>query len=345
MARSDDDAARALAARPDSGRLLAALRHQQPDRLPHLQLWQPTRKLYEYILEEKPYPISDGETQIEPPVTPKEHVALAQHLGIDAIVCSYDRLLKRDSVRTWSDLDQLGPSSPLTDYLTRLEQYLRVGQGKRVGIVAGFSICLYEAIRAVDVSSGGELSQAQLLVESLTNILLEQQERVIRSVLDRFTEEVTSVVFHSDNAPLEGEFGQSGLVSELTTKWAERSVALVKEYDKPVLMQVDGEVDALLPTMHNLGVDAAYLRGLASDLVANLRDQWRGEMALVDSYPANMLAQGSEQEIGEAIRDHYSELGRGGGYILATAAPKGGNYPEQRFIDLCTAICRYGYYG
>ena len=37
----------------DINRLLTALNHQEPDRLPHIELWVTSQDVYEYILERK----------------------------------------------------------------------------------------------------------------------------------------------------------------------------------------------------------------------------------------------------------------------------------------------------
>ena len=42
-------------------RLLTALNHQEPDRVPHLELWVTSPAVYEYVLERKlPYTIGDA---------------------------------------------------------------------------------------------------------------------------------------------------------------------------------------------------------------------------------------------------------------------------------------------
>ena len=37
----------------DPSRLLRALDHQEPDRLPHIELWVTSQRDYEYVLERK----------------------------------------------------------------------------------------------------------------------------------------------------------------------------------------------------------------------------------------------------------------------------------------------------
>ena len=45
----------------DVSRLLTALNHQEPDRLPHIELWVTSQGVYEYVLERQlSYKIGDA---------------------------------------------------------------------------------------------------------------------------------------------------------------------------------------------------------------------------------------------------------------------------------------------
>ena len=49
--------------RSDVNRLLMALNHREPDRLPHVELWVTSQAVYEYVLERKlDYVIGDAAT-------------------------------------------------------------------------------------------------------------------------------------------------------------------------------------------------------------------------------------------------------------------------------------------
>lgn len=105
----------------DINRLLKTLKHQEADRIPHLELWVTSQEVYEYVLERKlDYNIYDcvkgGQS-----ITPEDDVKFAGKLGQDAILCNFNwrpnnvfklasdgtRHYVDGSVKTMSDLENL----------------------------------------------------------------------------------------------------------------------------------------------------------------------------------------------------------------------------------------------
>ena len=76
--------------RSDVNRLLKALRHQEADRIPHLEFWVTSSTVYEYVLEKKlDYGIVDAARGGQS-ITPEDHVEFAGRLGMDAVVCNFN---------------------------------------------------------------------------------------------------------------------------------------------------------------------------------------------------------------------------------------------------------------
>ena len=74
----------------DINRLLTALNHQEPDRLPHIELWVTSQAVYEHILERKlDYIIGDA-AEGGQSITPEDDVEFAQRLGQDAVLCNFN---------------------------------------------------------------------------------------------------------------------------------------------------------------------------------------------------------------------------------------------------------------
>ena len=63
--------------RSDVNRLLKAMRHQEPDRIPHLEFWVTSQTVFEYVLEkELDYDIVDAALGGQS-ITPEDHVEFA----------------------------------------------------------------------------------------------------------------------------------------------------------------------------------------------------------------------------------------------------------------------------
>ena len=131
----------------DINRLLKALLFQEPDRLPHIELWVTSQAVYEYVLERKlPYAIGDA-AEGGQSITPEDDVEFARRLGRDAVLCNFNwrpnnifekavngtRHYVGGSIKTAADLENLEPPTPLDDQLKHLERYQRVAQSMGVG--------------------------------------------------------------------------------------------------------------------------------------------------------------------------------------------------------------------
>ena len=110
-------------------RLLTALNHQEPDRLPHIELWVTSQAVYEHVLERKlPYVVGDA-AEGGQSITPEDDVEFAQRLGQDAVLCNFNwrpnnvfekaadgtRHYVNGSIKTAADLDDLEPPAPIDD--------------------------------------------------------------------------------------------------------------------------------------------------------------------------------------------------------------------------------------
>lgn len=326
--------------RSDVQRLISVLQHGTPDRPPHLQLWTPTRSLVEHVLRGKPLQSPDVTEGPETLASPEEHVQFAQRLGIDAVVCRYARHLQRNSVRTWADLDHLDPPPSLSDYLACMDRYLTAARGTGVGLVASFSHCLYEAVHAVGLDNGARMPDGtERLLRTLIDILVEQQERVIRAVSDRFAGEVALVMFEDDHLPSAEVANMATLTTDILPVYIDRLVRITKEHDKLVLMQAMGDPDTVLPMLFEIDVDAAYVEQLAAAELAHLKKKWHDKLALVSTFPTHELASCGQEQIQNTIREYCATSGSDGGCIVSTAMP-GAAYPAQCFIALCDAIRR-----
>jgi uroporphyrinogen-III decarboxylase len=81
--------------RSDVNRLLKALDHEEPDRVPHIELWVTSKAVYEHVLERKlEYAIGDaatGEGHIRSP----SHDYLLPETPLENVIALYE------TVRDW----------------------------------------------------------------------------------------------------------------------------------------------------------------------------------------------------------------------------------------------------
>lgn len=344
----------------DIERLLKALRHQEPDRIPHLEFWISSRSVYEYVLErplENQYP---DEKTGDPLIRPEEHVEFAQRLGMDAVACHFvwrpnnvfrqasdgSRHYVDGTVKAWADLENLEPPPPLLDQLNHLERYLRAAQGTGVGVAADFTSFFDSALLAVGMQDAlYRFHDDRAFLEHLMDILLAHQERVVQAVCDRFGDDLAFVLINDDVAHNAGLLIHPDMFGQIFPQRLRRLIAPGKERGKLVVFHSDGKLDRLLPFLHEIGIDAVHpVEPEANDLFA-LKLQWQGKMAFIGNIPTLLLAHATPDIIEQRVRDQCKQAGLGGGYVLGSSTSIMEGIPPRNFVAMTQAVHLYGRYG
>lgn len=323
----------------DVNRLLKTLRHQEADRVPHLEFQVTSKQVYEYVLErELEYDLASA--QIEGHlIAPEDQVDFALCLGMDAVSCNF----------AWrpqnANLDDLEPPPSLADQLSYLERYLRAAQGTRIGVIANFTSFFDNAVLATAVLDSPDLQQASLtMLEPLMDVLLKRQERVMRVVCDRFADDLALVMVNDDIAHHTGLVMPPDLFASVFLHRMKRLVAPAQEHGKLLLMHTGGKLDQVLPILRDLGFNAVHPVEPELNNIFEIKKQWAGQMAILGNVPTALLAQGTTDEIAEQVREYCVHLAPGGGYVLSSAGGITKDIPATNFVAMTRAVHRYGRY-
>jgi uroporphyrinogen-III decarboxylase len=296
--------------------------------------------VYEYLLEhEVVYDATSARLGVLT-VRPEDHVEFALRLGMDAVHCDFFW------PPTSRELEDLPPPPSLTDQLSYLERYLRAAQGTRVGVIANFSSFFGSALQAT-----GSLRDAQHLeswlgrLEPLMDTLLENQERVMRVVCDRFSDGLALVMISDTLASHGGPVLPDDLFRKVFQPRMVRLIAPAKEHGKLVLMHSPGRVAGILPVLHGIGFDGIHPLEPQSNDIWEIRKEWTGKLAIIGNIPTTLLARSSREEIEEVVRDYCVRLAPGGGYVLGSAGAISNDVPPANLVAMVRAVHRYGRYG
>jgi uroporphyrinogen decarboxylase len=340
-------------------RLLKALHHQEADRLPHLELWVTNRAVYEYVLERKlDYEIEDA-AEGGQSITPEDDVEFAQRLGQDAVLCNLNwrpnNVFRKaadgtehyvdGSVKTWADLEKLDPPPSLDAQLRHLERYLRAAQGTGVGVIANFTSFFDSAMLAIGVTDSLYMFyDNRPLLEKLMDILLENQEKAMRAVCDRFADDLALVMVNDDIAYNAGLLIRPRMFLEIFPGRMKHLIAPAKEHGKLVLMHTDGKTDSFLPILHEVGIDVNHPVEPESNDIFEVKNNWAGKMAFIGNIPTVLLAYGRKDEIEDRVRDYCLRLAPGGGYALGSSTSIMDGIPPENFVTMVQAVHKYGRY-
>ncbi len=346
--------------RPDVNRLMRAIQHQEADRLSHVEFWITSKEVYEYVLgSELDYDVEDARVGGQS-ITPEDHVAFAQEIGMDAVICNFswrpNNVFKPASdgtehyvdglVKTWADLDDLEPPLPIDDQLRYLERYLEAAQGTGVGVFANFTSFFDSAMLGIGVNDSFYMFiDNRPLIEKFMDILLEHQEKVMQAVCDRYVGELAFVLVNDDIGHNAGLMIHPDMFLEIFPHRMKRLIAPALDRGKICAMHTDGKMDKILPILYDIGFRICHPIEPESNDIFALKKEWAGKMALVGNIPTPLLAYGTREQIAEMVREYCVKLAPGGGYVLGSSTSIMEGIPPENFVAMTQAVHKYGRYG
>ena len=344
----------------DVKRLLTALNHQEPDRVPHIELWVTSQAVYEHILERKlPYKIGDA-AEGGQSITPEDDIEFAQRLGQDAVLCNFNwrpnNIFKQaedgtrhyvdGSIKTEADLNNLDPPLELDEQLRHLERYLKVAQGTGVGIIPNLTSFFDSAMLAIGVNDSFYMFYDDLpLIEKLMDILLEHQIKVMKAVCDNFGDQVAFLMINDDIGYNSGLMIKESMFLEIFPHRMKQLIAPALEISKLVLMHTDGKMDNILPILYDVGIRINHPVEPESNDLAQVKKKWAGRMALIGNVPTPLLAYGTQEEIETQVREYCQTVAPGGGYVLGSSTSIMEGVNPENFEAMVRAVHKYGRYG
>ena len=346
--------------RSDVNRLLKVLHHQEADRVPHIELWVTSRAVYEYVLErELDYEIEDAAGGGQS-ITPEDDVEFAMRQGEDAVLCNFNwrpnnvfenagdgtEHYVNGSTKTWADLENLDPPTPIDNQLGYLERYLCAAQGTGVGVIANLTSFFDSAMLAVGVTDSLYMfHDNRPFVEAVMDVLLDHQVEVMQAVCDRFADDLALVMVNDDIGHNAGLMIHPDMFGEIFPQRMKRLIAPVKEHGKLALMHTDGKMDNIMPILYDVGFDAVHPIEPESNDIFQVKKKWAGKMALIGNIPTVMLAYKSKEEIEETVREYCISLAPGGGWVMGSSTSIMDGIPPENFVTMIRAAHKYGRYG
>lgn len=345
---------------PDVNRLLKALRHQEADRIPHLEFWVTSQTVFEYVLEKKlDYEIVDAALGGQS-ITPEDHVEFSRRLGMDAVVCNFNwrpnnvMTLASDSTEHYTggsfkpgmDFADLEPPTPTDAQLRYLERYLKASQGTGVGVFANFTSFFDSAMLAVGVADSFLMFyEERPFLEKLMDVLLDHQEQVMQAACQEFGGDLAFILVNDDIGHNAGLMIHPDMFLDIFPQRMKRLIAPAKAIGQLVAYHTDGKMDKIFPILDDIGFDICHpIEPESNDLFA-VKEKWGHRFAFVGNIPTVLLAYGPVEEIEERVRVYCEKLGPGGGYVLGSSTSIMEGIPPANFVAMTQAVHKYGRYG
>jgi uroporphyrinogen decarboxylase len=320
--------------------LLQALCHQEPDRVPHVEFAVNSKRIYEYVLEHELEHDASGHRIAGQPVTPEDQIEFALRLGMDAVACQF---VWQPRISNSGDLE---PPPSLAEQLSYVERYLRAAQGTSVGVIASFTSFFRLALAATGLADAPDrFMEERHRFENLMDALLQNQEKVMRVVCNRFGEDLAVVHVQDGFAGEDGLSLGPELFLELFPYRMAQMVAPAREHNKPLMIHSTGRIANALPALHELGFHAIHPADCDWTEFSGIRDRCAGKLALLGGIPSSLLVQGGAEEVEDCVRACCAELGPGGGYVLSSTGNITDDVPPKNLVTMARALHKYGRYG
>jgi uroporphyrinogen decarboxylase len=308
--------------------------------VPHVEFAVNSKRIYEYVLEHELEHDASGHRIAGQPVTPEDQIEFALRLGMDAVACQF----------VWqprsSGSGDLEPPPSIAEQLSYLERYLRAAQGTSVGVIASFTSFFHLALVATGLADAPDrFVEARHPFEHLMDTLLQNQEKVMRVVCNRFGEDLALVQVQDGLASEAGLSLGTDLFLELFPQRMAQMIAPAREHNKHLMIHSAGRVADALPLLHDLGFHAIQPAGYHWTEFSDIRDHCAEKLALVGGVPTSLLAQSSAEEVEDQVRGCCAELGPGAGFVLSSSGSITDDVPPKNLVTMARAVHKYGRYG
>ena len=328
---------------PDANRLSKVLRRELPDRLPHVESEIKSKSLFEYVLERslpvRQQDLSSGRACI----APADYVEFAQRVGLDAIPCEINGLQHTGDIQDLTARMRQPPlaNAPLTESFNRLEGFLRAAQGSKVGVSITFRSFFAAALQALERSSFDQASPSrQAELERQLDVLTTRQEKVIRSVCDRFAADLAFVILRDDFTAL-FNLGAEFLRRVIIPRF-ERMISPAKEHNLLVGINYPGQLQMVLPLLADTGVDLLLSVNPAENDLESLREQWKDRWIFMNCFPPPVNF--SREEVEEQVIIYCQNVAKGGGHVFGLSQPVTEEVRPDIYLAMARTAHRYCVY-
>jgi uroporphyrinogen decarboxylase len=324
----------------DKRRITAVLNHERPDRVPNFEVLVENPTLTHVMGRAVPY------SHTLDNIPPADYAEFARRVGQDVIgMCFFSSPFRFDSpIRSRADfarVQMVGVESQASRLL-QLDAYARTVQGTELGlfVLLGSFLCdTYTSVFGFENFMCMLYDDRDLVEEVLelyTRYYVELAGRLVRYPLTFF-------YIGDDVAFKSGTLMDPKMLRELWLPRMRRIFAPAREAGIPILFHSDGNIEALLPDLIEMGAAAINpIEPYGMDIRAIHRRYGRN-LALVGNLDVGgALSTGSPDDVRREARRLIDDCGRDGGLVLASSHSITGNVKPANFLAMCETAQTYG---
>jgi len=351
---------------PDVARLIAQIRGQPVDRVPHLEAVIEDKHV-ERILGRQAGstmarvgdPAKGPDAAVSLPMDGRDFVEFNQAIGQDIVkvqalwtpfrkraldgqlVAATDRTVKSRS--DWSAIIPPGDGD-VADRLQYIREYKQAVKGTRMGVALS-GACIFQTLYEFTVGMTDFMVmcyEQRDLVEEMLDVSAMYFERLVQSAVD---EGIDLFLFADDYAWKNGLFIPPPLFKQIWLPRAERIIAPAIAAGIPVVFHSDGKIDDTIEWLVEIGIEGITPMDPYAIDYRDYKKRFGNRVCLFGNIDVEFpLMHGSPEEVERDVIEHAQVLMPGGRWVAGSSHSITNSVPHENFIAMINAIhrqCRY----
>ena len=326
-------------------------RHEMPDRVPNFEVLVDDPTL-SYVMGRK---IEGGHTLAN--IDPADYIEFANKVGQDVVgMCFYDSPFRYEQdgqvkkldfqIQSRADLERVFVAN--LDHLAAdfelLNRYVRALEGTNVGLfvlLASFFTDTYTSIFGFEnfmYTLHDDRSLIEEVLEQYANYYALMAQKLVQYPLTFF-------YVGDDLAYKSTTLIQPDLLREMWVPRMQRVFEPALERDIPILFHSDGNIEALIPDLLDMGINALNpIEPYGMDIRA-IKARFGKDLTLVGNMDVGgALSEGTPEQVREETRQLIDDVGVGGGFVLASCHSITSNVKPENFLAMVDTAHTYGVY-
>ena len=330
-------------------RVMAALRREEPDRVPYCELAVDQKVAAQILGKPVPRTMLDRETN---PRTVEEEKALSQCIGRDNLTVVVRAPIfahkepgidgrpfyREGMIATEDDLERMDMPDPHGEEMYRgVEAIVRekgdypVFAGTRMGIFPTILSLGYEQFCYL-------LFDNPSLIEKVMDMYFDWEEVVV----ERLCEMGVDVIWTTDD--LAWKAGPMFAPEVFRSMVVPRMRKVAEKITVPWVHHSDGNLMSILEDLLGLGISGLHPIEPGPMDLAQMKREYGHRVCLLGNINLNTLGLGTPAEVEEEVRTRIQEAGPGGGYIVTSANSIASYCRAENVLAMAQAVHKYGSY-
>ncbi len=333
-------------------RIFRALRHQEPDRVPHFE-WSVDRRvreaLYPGCKSQNDFAVKIGQDAvIVDPIFKKQRISENRHLSEWGFI-SQDTTEEHDievepAIRTLSDFERFTPPDPhLPERYVAVEAAVKEYKGFKA------VICHLNDVFSLPRYLMGMENLLMAIIDEpdLVRGLVDMSVRINLELAGEIARRGVKIVYTGDDYA----FNKTTLLSpahfrEFFYPGLKRVIQGFKELGLLVIKHTDGNIKPILDMIIDSGIDCLDpIDPLGGMDLGVMKETYRDRLALKGNVDcASLLTFGTVDEVVEATKDALRIGMPGGGYILSSSNSIHSAVKPENYVAMVSTVHKFGQY-